>query len=472
MRTTYQPPKSQAVEANLCQACLEKQREIDRLKEEIARLRVQLSQKKRRDKEGYFGSSTPSAQKPLKANSPEEEAHKRGGAKPGHRGNGRRAHNQEEADEVHQINAEESLCPRCKVSLWHRGYRKRSVLELEPIKVKRVLYQLERRSCPQCARYFQAQAPGVLPHALLSNNLCIEIAESHYLQGMPLARVTQRLGLNYGTVIEALHRMGALLKPTLEQLKAEYRSSIVRHADETTWRTDGHNGYCWLFTSDSVSLYLYRATRAAKVVQEVFGKELLPGYLVVDRYQAYSRVPCEVQYCYAHLLRDLKDTQAEFIDEPEVESFTTSMIEWLAQAMHLTANKTMEDEEYYQEAQELKQQMLVACQQGSHHLAVKRWQDFFVEEAEKLYHWVEERRVPCENNRAERELRPTVIARKVSFGSQAEEGAKTREVLMSVLHTLKKRVRNPRQRLKEVLDKISQGPELEPGALLFATDSG
>ena len=112
------------------------------------------------------------------------------------------------------------------------------------------------------------------------------MAESHYLQGMPLARVTERLGLNYGTVIEAVHRMGTLFKPTLEQLKAEYRSSLVRPADETTWRTDGHNGYCWLFTSDGVRLYLYRATRAAKVVQEVFGNELLSGYVVVDRYQA------------------------------------------------------------------------------------------------------------------------------------------------------------------------------------------
>jgi hypothetical protein len=472
MRTIYQPTKSQAVEASLCEACLEKQRQIDRLKEEIARLRVQLSQKKRKDKEGYFGSSTPSAQKPLKANSPEEEAQKRGGAKPGHRGNGRSAHNQAQADEVHQIKTTESLCPRCKVSLWHRGYRERSVLELEPIKVKRVIYQLERRSCPRCARYFQAAAPGVLSHSLLSNNLLIEIAESHYLQGIPLARVTERLGLNYGTVIETMHRVAALFKKSLEQLKAEYRSSLVRHADETTWRVDGHNGYCWLFTSDSVSLYLYRATRAAKVVQEVFGKELLAGYLVVDRYQAYSRVPCRVQYCYAHLLRDLKDTQAEFVDKPEVESFTTAMIEHLSQAMHLTANKTMADEEYYQEAQELKREILADCYEESQHLAIKRWQDFFVEEEEKLYQWVEDRRVPCENNRAERELRPTVIARKVSFGSQAEEGAKTREVLMSVQHTLKKRVRQPRQRLKEVLDKISQEPELEPGALLFATDSG
>jgi transposase len=472
MRTIYQAPKSQAVAANLCEGCLEKQREIDRLKEEVARLRIQLSQKKRKDRAGYFGSSTPSAQQPVKANSAVGERRKQGGAILGHAGNGRSRHQRAEADEIHQLKTDESQCPQCKIGLWHRGYRERSVLEMEPIKVKRVIYQLERKSCPQCARYFQAQAPGVLPHSLLSNNLMIEIAESHYLQGIPLARVTERLGLNYGTVVTALHRLATIFKQSLMQLKADYRSSIVRHADETRWRTDGQNGYCWLFTSDLVSLYLYRATRSAKVVQEVFGKEALRGYLVVDRYQAYSRVPCRVQYCFAHLLRDMKDTQAEFADEPEVENFTSKMIEKVAEAMHLTANKTVEDEQYYREAQELKRQILVACQEGSQHLAVKRWQDFFVEAEEKLYHWVEDRRVPCENNRAERELRPTVIARKVSFGSQAEEGAKTREVLMSVLHTLKKRVKSPRQRLKEVLDKLSREPELEASTLLFAADSG
>lgn len=166
MRTIYQPPKSQAVAANICEGCLEKQREIDRLKEEVARLRIQLSQKKRKDKAGYWGSSTPSAQQPVKANSPAEERQKQGGAIQGHEGNGRSRHQQEEADEILTVNAAENLCPQCEVSLGHRGYRERSVLEMEPIKVKRVIYQLERKSCPQCARYFQAAAPGVLPHAL------------------------------------------------------------------------------------------------------------------------------------------------------------------------------------------------------------------------------------------------------------------------------------------------------------------
>ncbi|MGD0012692.1 MAG: transposase, partial [Terriglobia bacterium] len=40
------------------------------------------------------------------------------------------------------------------------------------------------------------------------------------------------------------------------------------------------------------------------------------------------------------------------------------------------------------------------------------------------------------NNRAERELRPPVIARKTSLGSQSDAGAKTREIIMTLVHTL------------------------------------
>jgi hypothetical protein len=59
---------------------------------------------------------------------------------------------------------------------------------------------------------------------------------------------------------------------------------------------------------------------------------------------------------------------------------------------------------------------------------------------------------------AERDLRPTVIARKVSFGSQSDAGAKTRGILMSVLVTLKKRGFDVTTRLKEVLDEIARNP--------------
>jgi len=79
------------------------------------------------------------------------------------------------------------------------------------------------------------------------------------------------------------------------------------------------------------------------------------------------------------------------------------------------------------------------------HPGVQHIQDLFREKSQRMYRWTLDPRIPAENNRAERELRPLVIARKVSFGSQSDAGAATREVLMSVLVTCKKEplIRSP-----------------------------
>ena len=78
------------------------------------------------------------------------------------------------------------------------------------------------------------------------------------------------------------------------------------------------------------------------------------------------------------------------------------------------------------------------------------------------------RRTDGGNNLAERDLRPTVIARKVSFGSQSEEGAKTRGILMTVPHTLKKQFpADYQKRFKDALDGLAQNPKPDPYDFLF-----
>jgi len=64
-------------------------------------------------------------------------------------------------------------------------------------------------------------------------------------------------------------------------LMAAYRSASVKHADETGWRTDGQNGYSWLFCTNDISIYRFRQSRSASVPKEVLGEKHLPGVLVV-----------------------------------------------------------------------------------------------------------------------------------------------------------------------------------------------
>ncbi len=81
-------------------------------------------------------------------------------------------------------------------------------------------------------------------------------------------------------------------------------------------------------------------------------------------------------------------------------------------------------------------------------------------------------RAPADKNQAERELRLTVIARKVSFGSQSEAGAKTRETLMSVLQTLKNQVKDPIPKFKRTLDELTLNADLDVVKSVFSEESG
>jgi hypothetical protein len=285
-----------------------------------------------------------------------------------------------------------------------------------------------------------------------------------------MGRVCEQAGIGLGSVIDIFHRMATMFATVVPKLIEQYRQAEVRHADETSWRTDGRSGYAWLFATETVSIFLFRSTRSARVPREILGVEPLGGVLVVDRYNGYNRAPCKLQYCYAHLLREVEDLGKEAADHQEVTAFTATMIPLLAQAMHLHS-QPISDRAYYKQTRQVERQIKKVIQAPAQHLGIRRIQDIFSDNAHRLYHWVTNRKIPADNNRAERELRPTVIARKVSFGSQSDAGAKTREVLMTLVHTLRKRFQDPQEHFKSTLDKLAADSSLNVLDLLFPNDT-
>ena len=452
---------------NSCPECLKKQRQIDALKEENQRLKQKLRYQEQKTQEGFFGSSTPSSKIPLKLNRSEKEGHKPKGARPGHFGRGRPGPDLVQGQPLNTVvSSVGDLCPQCGFPFVNKGYTERLVMESRPLRAEPLIYWLPKRYCPKCRRTFQPSAPGVLPKNLYGNQLMANAAVMHYLHGIPLGRVCEQLQANAGSLIECFHRMAHLFASILPKLIEAYRQSPVKHADETGWRTDGNNGYVWLFATDSIGLFLFRQTRSGKVPQAVLGNHPLPGVLVVDRYAGYNQAPCPLQYCYAHLLREVQDLEKEFPDSEEVKTFVSVMAPLLATAMSLR-HQPISEAEFYQKAAETKAQILVAVEAPALHLGIRHIQDLFRDNAHRLYHWAQNRQIPAENNLAERDLRPTVIARKVSFGSASDAGAHTRGTLMSILFSLKKQKVDATKRLKEVLDHFAKNIHQDPLALLF-----
>jgi hypothetical protein len=454
---------------NFCPGCFEKQRRIDQLEEEVRSLKQKLRYRQRQAAEGPFGSSTPSARRPCKANASEEQRAKVGGARRGHKGHGRATIEASQADRCQTVPVGEA-CPTCAGPLQSRGSHSRSVLDAQPLRAQRIVYRLQRKYCPRCHKFIRAQAPSVLPKSLFGNQLVTQVVFLHYLCGLPLGRVCQQLGIGLGAAVALLHRVASRFQGLVPKLLEEYRQAPVRHADETGWRNDGRSGYAWLFATPLLCVFLFRRSRSAKVAREALGEAPLAGVLVVDRYTGYNHAPCPLQYCYAHLLRAVEDLAKEFPHQAEVQAFTATLIPLLAEAMHLHS-LPLSDEEYDARARQLKQEIQKVMESPAQHLGVRAMQDLFRENALRLYHWVEDRRVPADNNYAERQLRPTVIARKTSFGSQSDAGAKTREVLLTLIHTLALRFPDPQTHFKSVLDQLAEDPTRDPIRLLFPQDS-
>ena len=454
-----------------CEGCFEKQRKIDALTEENKQLKAKLKYLERKEQEGYFGSSTPSSKVPFKANAPAENQRKQGGLKKGHPGHGRQGFDESEADHIVQLDSEiGNRCPQCGGPLEHRGTERRSVIDMAPLQACKTLYIVTKQYCPHCRRAFQPHPPGVLPKTLFGNQLIATAATMHYLHGVPMGRICEQVGVGLGALIKIFHRVAKLFSSIPSRLIEQYRQAPVKHADETGWPNDGHHGYVWLFATIKISIFLFRETRSSSVPREVFGKDPLPGTLVVDRYHAYNKAPCLLQYCYAHLLRNVEDMEKEFPENQEVRNFVNILAALLASAMNLRS-LPIPDAQFYKRAKGVKSQILKAVHGAAQHLAIRRIQEIFHENEQRLYRWADDRQIPADNNLAERDLRPSVIARKVSFGSQSKAGANTRSILMTVLHTLKKQNSNPCSTLKTALDQLAKNPTLDPFALLFPTDT-
>jgi len=452
-----------------CKECLSKQQKINELEEEIFQLKTKLHYQERTAKEGFFGSSTPSSKIPIKANSSTQGLHNNGGGKVGHEGHGRASICEEDADEVEKIHID-NICPDCGSILEDKGNKTRTVIDCQPVKMKKIVYHLERKHCPKCKKLIGARPPGVLSKCLYSNQLLAYVAVQHYIYGNTLGQIEKQTGIGYSSLVDAMHQLARILKDVPKSLIEDYRSAAVKHADETGWRTDGQNGYSWLFCTSDISIYRFRSSRSASVAKEIFGDKPLSGVLVVDRYNGYNKMPSKIQYCYAHLLRTVKDLEKDFPENAEIKSFVEALAPQLANAISL---RTLDitDKQFKKQAAKIKDAIIEITNRQAKHPAIWKIQDIFREKADRLYHWADDRTVPADNNLAERELRPLVIARKISFGSQSVAGAATRETLMTVLHTLRKRTPDVTAAFKSALDKLAEQPDCDPTELLFSFNS-
>jgi hypothetical protein len=335
-------------------------------------------------------------------------------------------------------------------------HRTRQVIDIPVTTAEVVDHQIVGRWCGVCNK-------RVLPKVVLSAEVVGKhrigigimsmVGYLHEVGRMPLATIKSwlssmyNLSLSEGGITHILHTLASRGKTLYNTLRDRIWNSTFAHGDETSWRENGQNGYLWCLCTPDTRYFLRSSSRGSKVVTEILG-EKYNGILVTDFYAAYNIHLGLHQRCWVHFLRDLRklkelypfDGIPEWVDA--VIAIYRRAKEFASEDPKARARKRIE---FQNEIVELAR--TPAEQQVPHRVLAKRILQF---EAE-LFTFVEYPYVPSENNEAERAVRPSVIARKISGGTRSKEGSDTKAILQSLFGTWHIRGQDPLLSCRQML---------------------
>lgn len=346
------------------------------------------------------------------------------------------------------------FCTGCGCKLFGGSVKHtRQVLHIPIAPVEVIEHVYLERECPQCGKVNLPEVDlsgEVVGKSRVSAQTMAMIAATREVGRMPIRAIRwqletfHQLALSIGEIVHILHVVREKARGMREGLIQELRSGAVVHGDETGWREAGQNGYLWTFTSPSVRYFEYRRSRSGEIVTEVLG-ENFEGVLVSDFYGGYNRMMGRHQRCWAHLLRDIHDLKEKWPEDTDLEEWAKAVNDLYHRAVDwVTAHQGAEEAERVAAQRRLEKELMDLCRP---YLKSERPQRVLCERAEKflpeLFMFVADPRVPSTNNAAERALRPVVISRKISGGTQTTEGSKTKDTLASAFGTWMAQGLNP-----------------------------
>ncbi len=394
--------------------------------------------------------SIPPYDKPLVA-----PRHKPRGARPGHPGTSRPRPDTIDHHRTHQLPA----CPHCGGKLTRTGRKRTRIVEDIPDDLSPDVteHTIHRDWCPCCKKQVEPAVPDALPGCTLGNRTVTLSAWLHYGLGVTTRQIVDvfnghlRLSITDGGLTQMWHRLACVFGPWYEAIHRHCLDAGVLHADETGWRVEGQTWWLWCFATTDATFYLIDESRGHAALDQFFVEEF-DGVLVSDFWAAYDAVGRTKQKCWPHLLRELKEVDDGSEGGGDWPAFAKRLRRVYGDAIRLELTRGDRPTEEYDRKLSLLHGRL--CE-----LALGDWANAHARRLAKrldkygaeLLTFVEFEGVPSSNNHAEREVRPAVLMRKASYGSQSEAGAETRGVLMSVLRTLKKRGLDP---LLTILDAL------------------
>lgn len=303
---------------------------------------------------------------------------------------------------------------------------------------------IERGYCVHCGNWTAAlplrgQIVSFGENIKLLVTYLTTILDCSYEQVKTLTQDLYNITISDGEITNILQEQSVSYLPEYERLKKEIRSGPGVHMDETTWPIQIFAKHCYAWVMSAVHkpirIYKLAISRGKDHATELLGEDFR-GVRITDCYGAYMNMKGLHQICWAHLYRKIRDLlnnenlPAE--KKPHIQAWHDEFKQLYADVRSvldepLKINKRLRQETALRARIDLLRRKNILDPKPLVDL-----KKLLVQYDHALFTCLYFDTIPCDNNRAERDLRSLVIKRKKSFGSRTEQGARAMEILLSV----------------------------------------
>jgi len=361
-------------------------------------------------------------------------------------------------------------CQHCEEPLQKMNETENS----EVITVTQKMYHIIRRKrakyrCTKCYSDIQTVPlePRLKPGSSFSDQVAIDVAIAKYADHLPINRYVmqaERSGLRNlqpQTLIDQTHYLADALEPIYQNMKRSVQESEILQADETPWKMledhDEKKWFLWGFCNPRNVFYEAQDGRGSDKAER-FLRDCQAKYLVTDAYGGYPKATRDLDiqhvFCHAHARRYFVESEENYPEATPMIAFYRELyqIEERVRGKPPDEIKTRREKE----SKSILDQMQAYCLnlQCLPKSSIGKAKNYFLKHYDPLTRYLEDGRLPIDNNLSERSLRGPVLGRKNFYGNHSKRGAKTSAILYSIVESCKLNRVEPHNYLTKTLQAI------------------
>ncbi|UIE37562.1 IS66 family transposase [Leptodesmis sichuanensis] len=419
-----------------------------------------------------------------RTNSLRRKSEKSSGGQAGHQGQTLEWRREPDVVERHRV----EVCRGCGSSLATVAAEEvlaRQVFDLPPIELKVSEHQVEVKSCPHCGQVnqgsFPPEAATVVQYGPRIKGMMVYLMEGQLL---PSNRVCETLRdlvgvmVSEGTLYTSREQCFEDLTSIESAIQRAIQDSDVVHFDETGLRVNQCLWWLHVAATDGLTYYFVHPKRGQAAMNEMGILPEFRGHAVHDGWKSYQGYECEHVLCNAHHLREL-----QFILEHYGQAWAFQMSLLLVTIYHWVETLKAEGKSALPSADwvafEARYQAILKEGFAANPLpapvktrARKRGRpkrspprnllERLQQHQGSVLSFMQDFRLPFDNNQAERDLRMMKLKQKISGSFRSEDGARQFCRIRGYLATLRKQGLNVLDALFNLFAGNPQSPLPQP----------